>query len=176
MSFGPDLGYGFRWLIDSPETSDNLTEQLPAGWTLEKLQAKTPEERFNAWSNARGKGTPEALRLVRFIQDSGLDYHPSGGISLSDPRVIEMKEIIESPEGRKACLEALAEGLPALAGVEPLIVAQMGARYGAFSQMTLTAGGLVAEVMTALGYRKAPARKMPPGSVAKTAAFWVSPP
>jgi hypothetical protein len=149
-----------------------LTEELPGGWTLAKLQAKSPEERFNVWSNARRLGTTEALRLVRFIQESGLDYAPRGGISLSDPRVIEMQEIIESPEGRRSCLDAVAKGLPALAGVEPLIVAQMRSRYGAHSQMTLTAGSLVGEVMTSLGYRKAPGRKMPEGSVAKTAAFW----
>lgn len=128
-----------------------MSEELAGGWTRKKLEAKSPEERYTVWHNARRAATPEALQLATFIETSGLDYAPSGGISLSDPRVLEMRAIIEAPEGRRACLDANERGLPALAGVEPLIVAQMGRRYGAFSQMTLTAGGLVAEVMYSLG-------------------------
>lgn len=60
--------------------------QLAGGWTLEKLQAKSDEERFNVWVNARAKGTPDALELARFIEESGLNYAPTGGISLIFPR------------------------------------------------------------------------------------------
>jgi hypothetical protein len=148
--------------------------ELAGGWTLEKLQAKSAEERFNVWVNARAKGTPEADELARFIELSGLNYAPSGGISMSDPRVIEMDEIISSPKGQAACLQATADGLPALAGVEPMIVGQMGARYGSFSMMTVTAGSLVGGLMLGQGYKIASQKKMPEGSVAKTAAFWVA--
>ncbi len=151
-----------------------MTEPLPGGWTLQKLKAKTPEERHNVWRNAMARKTPEGLALAQFIEASGLAFAPSGGISMSDPRVLEMRGIIDSPEGRDACVAAVKAGRPALAGVEPLIVAQMGARYGSFSQMTLTAGGIVGEIMPSLGYRKEGQRPMPPGSVAKTAAFWVA--
>ncbi|MDX2336260.1 hypothetical protein [Brevundimonas vesicularis] len=146
--------------------------QLAGGWTLEKLQAKSAEERFNVWVNARAKGTSEATELARFIEQSGLDYAPSGGISMSDPRVIEMDDIISSAEGQAACLQATADGLPALAGVEPMIVEQMGSRYGSFSMMTVTAGSLVGSLMLSKGYKIASQKKMPEGSVAKTAAFW----
>lgn len=94
---------------------------------------------------------------------------------MSDPRVLEMRDIIQSPEGRHACVAAVKAGLPALAGVEPMIVSRMGERYGAFSQMTLTAGSLVAEVMTSLGYKISGRKDMPPDSIAKTAAFWELP-
>lgn len=151
---------------------DNMSEQHAGGWTLEKLQARSPEERFTVWENARRKGTPEALALAEFIARSGLDYSPKGGMSLSDPRAIEMDEIIHSPLGRAACLEATAAGRPALAGVEPLIVEKMGARYGAFSQMTNTAGYFVGNLMLSEGYEIAGRGNMPPGSVAKTAAVW----
>ncbi|WP_426039935.1 hypothetical protein [Brevundimonas sp. DC300-4] len=146
--------------------------QLAGGWTLEKLQAKTPEERFNVWTNARAKGTPEADDLAAFIESSGLNYTPTGGISMSDPRVIEMREIIESPAGQAACLAATAGGLPALAGVEPMIVERMGVRYGQFSMMTVTAGSIVGGMMLSKGYTIESQKKMPEGSVAKTAAFW----
>ncbi|QUD90358.1 hypothetical protein [Phenylobacterium montanum] len=150
-----------------------LTEGLAGGWTIEKLKARSPEERYTVWRNALRKGTPEALQLARAIEGSGLDYAEKGGISMSDPRVLEMRDIIESADGRKACIQATAAGLPALAGVEPLIVAKMGNRYGAFSQMTVTAGSLVGEIMPSLGYRISGQRKMPDGSVAQTAAFWI---
>lgn len=146
---------------------------LAGGWTLEKLQARTAEERFNVWSNAKTKGTPEADELASFIESSGLDYAPSGGISMSDPRVLEMRDVIESSEGQAACLQATTNGLPALAGVEPLIVERMGDRYGRFSMMTVTAGSIVGELMLGKGYKIAGQKKMPEGSVAKTAAFWV---
>lgn len=146
--------------------------QLAGGWTLEKLQAKSAEERFNVWVNAQAKGTLEATELARFIEQSGLDYAPCGGISMSDPRVIEMDDIISSSEGQAACLQATADGLPALAGVEPMIVEQMGSRYGSFSMMTVTAGSLVGSLMLSKGYKIASQKKMPEGSVAKTAAFW----
>ncbi len=145
---------------------------LAGGWTLEKLWAKSPEERFNVWHNARRLGTPEALELANFIAHSGLDYAETGGISLSDPRVIEMDEVIKSDVGRQACLSATSNGLPALAGVEPMIVAKLGDRYGAHSQMTVTAGSLVGEVMYSMGYKVTGRKQMPAGSVAKSAAIW----
>jgi hypothetical protein len=143
-------------------------------WTLETLKAKSPEERFTIWQNAKRLGTAEALDLVRFIETSGLDYAPSGGMSRSDPRALEMEEIIQSPEGRAGCLRSTEDGRPALAGVEPLIVAKMGARYGAFSQMTQMAGRLVGDLMLSLGYEVDRQADMPAGSVAQSATIWRS--
>jgi hypothetical protein len=145
---------------------------LAGGWTYERLAAKTAEERYNVWANAKAKGGVEAQELARFIETSGLDYAPTGGISMSDPRVLEMRDVIESPEGVAACLKATADGLPALAGVEPMIVERMKERYGSFSQMTVTAGSIVGELMLSKGYKIASQKKMPAGAVAKTAAVW----
>ena len=150
-----------------------MTEQLAGGWTLAKLQARSSEDRFNIWENARRQGTEAALTLAKFIEDSGLDYAPKGGISMSDPRVIEMNDIITSKDGRKACVAAADSGRPALAGVEPLIKNQMGSRYNSGSQITVTAGSLVGMLMYSLGYAKGPPRPMPEGSIAKSAATWL---
>lgn len=87
---------------------------------------------------------------------------------MSDPRVLEMREVIESKDGQAACLTATADGLPALAGVEPMIVAKTGSRYGQFSMMTVTAGSIVGELMLGKGYKIAAQKKMPDGSVAKS--------
>ena len=89
-----------------------MTDQLAGGWTLEKLRAKSPEERYTVWINARRNGSVEALELAKFIEASGLEYAPQGGISLSDPRVIEMRDVMSLPRGvglaltppRRVCL------------------------------------------------------------------------
>ena len=116
-----------------------MTEELPGGWTLQKLKVKSIEDRYTVWLTARRKGTPDAQRLVDFIEACGLEFAPAG--------------------------------LPAVAGVAPLVVAAMGDRYGAFSQMMMTSGFLVAEVKRAAGYEIDGRRQMPPGSVAQTAAY-----
>jgi hypothetical protein len=91
-----------------------MGEQLAGGRTFEKLKAKSPDERYTIWHNARRLATPEALRLAQFIETSGLDYAPSGGISLSDPRMLKMRAIIASTKGRQARLEALTVASPRL--------------------------------------------------------------
>ena len=149
-----------------------MSEVFAGGWTLAKLKAKSPEDRYRVWENARRRGDADAMALARLIETSGLEYAEQGGISMTDPRVIEMDEVITSEAGRRACVDATAAGLPALAGVEPLIVERMGDRYASHSQITVTAGSLVGQVMYALGYEKAGQAKMPDGSVAKTAATW----
>ena len=83
-----------------------------------------------------------------------------------------MEEIIWSPEGKRRIVEANEAGLPALAGVEPLIVADLGDRYHPHDLGTADAGSIVGEVMRHLGYELAGHAKMPVGSVAKTAAIW----
>jgi len=87
-----------------------------------------------------------------------------------DPR--ETEEAINSPEGKEACLSATADGLPALAGVEPLIAAKLGAHYGAHDGLTVPAGYQVDTLMRQLGYKETGKGVMPEGSVAKTAAVW----
>ena len=61
--------------------------------------------------------------------------------------------VIESPEGQAACLKATADGLPALAGVEPMIVERMGSRYGQIGMTTVTAGSIVGELMLSKGFK-----------------------
>lgn len=146
----------------------------PKPWTLEKFSALTLEQRYNLWRNAKLKqGDDIAERLVSSIELSGLQYWVGSGTAHDDPLAIEMEEIINSLEGRAACLQATERGEPALAGVEPLIVAKMGARYGAHDQLTVLAGYQVGTLMKALGYKESSKGKMPTGSVAKTAAVWV---
>lgn len=89
-----------NWYGVSGSRGTRMT-QPAGGRTREKLEAKTSEERFRVWSNARAKGPLEAEELARFIEESGLNYAPFGGVSMSDPRVLEMRAVIESPEGEQ---------------------------------------------------------------------------
>jgi hypothetical protein len=69
-------------------------------------------------------------------------------------------------------VEATETELPALSGVEPLIVEDLGNRYQPHDLGTVSAGSIVGEVMRHMGYEKTPDGKMPEGSVAKTAVTW----
>ncbi|RWL98466.1 MAG: hypothetical protein E5X80_03230 [Mesorhizobium sp.] len=63
-----------------------------------------------------------------------------------------MEEIAWSTEGKKLMVEAAEAGLPALAGIEPLIVADLGPLYHPHDLGTADAGSIVGQVMRHLGY------------------------
>lgn len=96
----------------------------------------------------------------------------SGGLSASDPVHIRLEEIIWSKEAQQKMVAATKLGLPALSGVEKMIVDDLGDRYTPLDLGTATAGSIVAEVMKFLGYKEIKKGDMPEGSVAKTAAVW----
>lgn len=131
----------------------------------------TPEQRATLHENARKRIDNGGREIIELIEASSLPLS-SGGMRLSDPVYIRMQEIIWSSEGKKAAIDATASGLPALAGIEPLIVADLGDRYHPHNQGTVSAGGIVGELMRFLGYKILGQADMPKGSVAKTAALW----
>lgn len=139
--------------------------------TIEKLKAMTPERRATLYENARKLLDSGGQAVIDLINSSGLPLR-SGGITFSDPVHIRMEEIIWSHEGKRLLIQATEAGLPALAGVEPLIVADLGDRYHPHDRGTVDAGSIVGEVMRHLGYELSGRKDMPEGSVAKTAATW----
>ncbi|MCH6206346.1 hypothetical protein L3V16_21210 [Brucella ciceri] len=138
---------------------------------LVTIQKMTPEARSQLWMNAQNRLAAGGAEVIELIKKSGLPLR-SGGMTLSDPVYLRMEEIIWSAEARPLLIEATERGLPALAGVEPLIVADLGTRYTPHDQGTVSAGSLVAEVIKFLGYKEIKKGDMPEGSVAKTAAVW----
>lgn len=92
--------------------------------TIEKLKAMSPERRATLYENARKHLDQGGQEVVDLINSSGLPLR-SGGIAFSDPVHIRMEEIIWSPEGKRLLVQVTEAGLPALAGVEPLIVAEL---------------------------------------------------
>lgn len=121
------------------------------------------------------RSSPEGAALARLIEDTGLPFSEEGCVNLDDPIVAKMHEIVFSEEGRAAARQAADDGLPALAGVDPLIAKALSVDYGKHNMTTHTAGALVAELMRHMGYREAGhSAKTPPGCIARSGQMWTS--
>jgi hypothetical protein len=82
-------------------------------------------------------------------------------------------EIVNSAAGRAACIAATESGLPALAGIEPEIVRELGDQYRSTFMATNKAGAIVGRLMQDLNiYERVGQRPMPKGSVASSATVW----
>ena len=150
------------------------THVLPGNWTHEKLRDLSPKERnrlFESVKATRIGSEEERHALAEAIIDSGpLDGRTA--MTSDNPFLLTMYEVINSPDGRAACLAATDQGLPALAGVEPQIVVALGEAYAATYMATVEAGGMVGALMRELRFERVGQKSMPAGSVAKTAAVW----
>jgi hypothetical protein len=140
-------------------------------FTIEDLQKMTPERRAILYQNAVKRREEGGQEILDLLDASGLPLS-SGHMLSDDPAYRKMVEIVWSAKGRVAALEATEKGLPALAGVDPLISAELGDRYGPHDGGTLNAGYIQAELMRHLGFTEAGQGKMPDGCVAKTAMKW----
>ena len=102
-------------------------------------------------------------------------YTPAGTcLTMDHPITLKMQQIIDSPQGRHAATAAAAAGLPAMAGVDPLLSTALGADYGKHNYATATAGDMVAKLMRLLGYVETGSRSLPSHCVAKKGLLWVS--
>ena len=140
--------------------------------TEQQLRAMSPKERMRVRSRAAKLDSELGRATLALIDSLGLPM-TSGGLSEKHPLYLEMQEIAFSPEGRAAALNAVAKGLPAMAGIDPLLQREMGSRYSAEQQITMNAGYIVAALMRRLAYEMAAKRApLPKNCVAKTAATW----
>lgn len=147
---------------------------MAKNWTPEELAAMSVHDRANLYRNAsRLAHTPDGAALKKLLEEAGLPFSDDACLTMDDPITIRMHEVINSPEGRAAAVAATKDGLPAMAGIDPMLQVALGVDYGAHNMGTATAGGLVGELMTSLGYKKASSKALPPHCVAKTAATWV---
>jgi len=140
-------------------------------YTLDDLKAMTPEQRAVLYQNAVKLRESGGQPIIDLIDTSGLSLS-EGGMRTTDPMYIKMDEITWSSEGRKLAVEATENGLPALAGIEPMFVAALGERYHPHDGGTMNAGYIVSQLMRHLGYVENGQGNMPEGSVAKTAMKW----
>ncbi len=147
-------------------------ERFIGGWTRSKLAARSPEERYAIWKRARGLRTADGNQLAREIELLGLPYAEPGVLADDSPMRAEMAQIIGSPEGRSACIEATLDGLPAVAGVDPLLHDTFGAAYRKSDEAIATAVVLVAELMERLGYVEAGRKDLPHRYIVRSGVFW----
>lgn len=141
-------------------------------YTTEKLKAMTANDRLSLRNNALSKGTPEALAIVKQIDELKLPLG-SGGLTEDHPLYQEMYEIIMSPEAKVLALAAVGAGLPAMAGIDPLLQERMGKRYTNEQQMTVNAGYITGSLMISAGYEKdKEGVPLPKGCVAKSSTTW----
>jgi hypothetical protein len=113
-------------------------------YTIEDLKKMTPEERARLHHNAVMRREAGGQAIVDLIEASGLSLS-SGGMRASDPAYLRMEDIVWSAQGRAAALEATEKGFPALAGVDPLISADLGDRYNPHDGGTVNAGYIQAD-------------------------------
>jgi hypothetical protein len=142
-------------------------------WNLEDLKKMPVHERADLYRNACRLGhTPQGAALKKLLEEAGLPFSEDGCLTMADPITIKMREVTFSKDGREAALAATKIGLPAMAGVDPLLQIALGSDYGPHNMGTKTAGGIVGELMRSLGYRKDGEQQLPTNCVAKTAAMW----
>jgi hypothetical protein len=144
-------------------------------WNYEKLKKLKPSQRHALWSNAKkfGNDNEQAKAIVHLIETSGLEYRAGGSVRLDDAIGKAMHRVIFSQEGKKAAFEATANGLPALAGVDPLLAKALGKGYGKHNEATVQAGYLLTNMMEQSGYKQAGSGPLPLGCVAKTGLVFI---
>lgn len=141
---------------------------------LQKLQAMTAEERSRLYENAHRLIDSGGREIIRLIEASGLSLKSSsGGIAKDSPVYLMMEQVIRSPQGRAAALEATAKRLPAMAYIDPLLQEKLGSDYSPQEMITVAAGSIVGELMRELGYDTMKSASLPKGCIAKSAAVWV---
>ncbi|PVE25652.1 hypothetical protein DC522_04875 [Microvirga sp. KLBC 81] len=79
-----------------------------------------------------------------------------------------MEQVIFSPEGKRAALAAVKQGLPPLAFIDSLLKEALGSDYGKHNEDTAQAGYLVTNLMRQMGYKPVGSAPLPPGCIAKT--------
>lgn len=95
------------------------------------------------------------------------------GLSLSSPKFLAIKAVIESPEGKAGMVRAVADSQPALCGVDEILTRVI--RDYADHQSIMSAGSIVADCMRSLGYTKGKLKDCPKGCTAVTGTMWLLP-
>jgi hypothetical protein len=90
----------------------------------------------------------------------------------TDTTAMEIRQIVQSADGRNAAIKATQNKSPALSGVDHLLRERLGNRYKIADRGTAWAGVFVAELMRELGYSAGTRRRCDGESLAQTAILW----
>ena len=144
-------------------------------WTKERLEALSPHDRAQLYANALKAGTPQGNALAELFRETGLPYLEGGGIKADDPLVQAMEAIINSPEGKAACIKATEDGWPAIAGIDAMLAEAFNVDYGKHNMTTNWAGHIVANLMRRSGYQMVgKVVSTPKGCIAQSGELWES--
>lgn len=139
--------------------------------TPEKIAAMSTEGRAMLYANCmKTVDNEDAIFIVETIVDSGMPYASKKQMSHQDPEMKTIETIVNARANEKAILGAAESDMPPLSVIEPQIVKKLGNLYRAENGGTVVAGYLLAKRLYELDYEKGPAKLMPEGSVARTAA------
>lgn len=83
------------------------------------------------------------------------------GQKADGPIYQSLLRVAHSAEGIKAAVLATNLGKPALSGVDPLFLKELGAAYTKADQVTMNAGFIVVQLMEEMGYEQAGSAKLP---------------
>lgn len=152
---------------------DDVGEETMKTWTLDEIAALPQDRRAAMYENALRKGGPDGEALAKLIEASGLGYRNPTCPDENHPITRKINEVVFSDEGKQAAIDAAAKGLPAIAGIDPLLRAALGSEYGKHNLTTAIAGDRVAYLMRDLGFREAGQRALPKGCTAKTGMLFI---
>ena len=150
----------------------NEDEVFIGGITRAWLRARTQNERYAVWKQAKAKHSAEGNHLARAIELLGLPYAEPEPLVDDDPLLVRMSEIMAEPRARAAAIEATLDGLPAMAGIDVLMHEEIGEAYRRNEAAVPTAQRLTHELMSRLGYAEAGQKDLPARCVARTGVFW----
>ena len=142
------------------------------GWTLPRLREKSQTERHEVWKRARALHSAEGNHLARAIERLGLPYAEPEALDGEHPLLDRLREIVFSPEGRSAAIEATLDGLPAMAGVDGLLHEKLGEDYRLIPAAVPTAQELVTELMLSMGWERSGKKTLPQRCIAREGVFW----
>jgi hypothetical protein len=145
--------------------------KLKRPWTKELLEALPHKKLDIVFNNARDSSDPEAAEVLDLFEMHNLLPRLGGGYRRTHRLIADMEKICRSPEGIAAAIAAAESGQAAVAGVDPILHAALGAEYGQ-RDSTAWAGTFVAEEMEASGWLRKGRKKLPDNCKAKTAAFF----
>jgi hypothetical protein len=113
--------------------------------------------------------------IERLILDRANLSVGNSGVKLDSPLGKLMNAIIHEPNTVAKAITATQSGLPAMAGVEPVLLERLGLLYEKRYEASVQAGYLVAKMMNKHGYHQTGKKgKMPPGSIAQTAEIYAA--
>ncbi len=147
---------------------------MARAWTKERLDALTHKQLYTLYEHARASADPAAAGVLDIIEQHCMMERLGGGYRRGHRLIVDMETICRSDAGVAAALAAARAGEAPMAGVDPLLAAELGTEYGQ-RDSTTWAGTFVAEEVEAAGWRRYGRKKLPDGCVAKTAAFFLPP-